>query len=158
MAGVKYAVGVDVDRLKIRSPSSPVLDMLMRQACAELELVSVVSAARIGSETSHGKSVGSAPKGSRNGYIDVLRERYMEATCNWDRLKCIADAQHELQLVRGNRARTYRDGRRRHSSAWKQAVANDTRSSSVVARDFGCSAVYVRKLRMQYRSAGVDPV
>jgi len=124
----------------------------------ELELLSTVGAARIGSESSRIKSVGNAPTGETNAYIDDLRTRYVEARCNWDRLQVLGDAQHALELATGNRARTYRDGRRRRSRAWKQAVANDTRSSSLVAKDFGCSAVYVRKLRMQYRRVQGDVV
>lgn len=124
--------------------------MLMRRVCAELELLSTVGAARVGSETSRIKSVGNAPTGETNVYIDELRERYVGAKDNWTRLQVIGDAEHALALARANKARTYRDGRRRRSVAWKTAVANDTRSSKQVAKDFGCSAGYVRILRMQY--------
>lgn len=153
-----YAVWVDVDRLKARSEPPTVLTTLMRRVCAELELLSTVGAARVGSESSRVKSVGNAPTGETNAYIDDLRTRYMQARSNWERLHVVADAEHALQLATGNRARTYVDGRRRRSTAWKTAVANDTRSSSLVAKDFGCSAVYVRKLRMQYARASVDVV
>lgn len=152
---VGYGV-VDVERLKARTDAPAVLTSLMRKVCAELELLSTVGAARIGSESSRVKSVGNAPTGETNAYIDTLRERYMDAKDNWTRLQAIGDAQHALELATGNRARTYIDGRRRRSVAWKTAVANDTRSSKVVARDFGCSDVYVRKLRMQYRRVDVD--
>jgi hypothetical protein len=151
-----YAVWVDVERLKTRSEAPAVLTSLMRRVCAELELLSTVGAARVGSETARGKSVGNAPTGETNAYLDDLRTRYAEATCNWERLQVLGDAQHALELATGNRARTYRDGRKRRSRAWKEAVANDTRSSRLVARDFGCSAVYVRKLRMQYRRVEGD--
>lgn len=149
---------MDVERLKARSEPPAVLTSLMRRLCAELELLSTVGAARIGSESARVKSVGNAPTGETNAYIDDLRSRYVDARCNWDRLRAIGDAQHALELATGNRARTYRDGRKRRSRAWKQAVANDTRSSSLVAKDFGCSAVYVRKLRMQYRRVQGDVV
>lgn len=153
-----YAVWVDVERLKGRSEAPAVLTTLMRRVCAELELLSTVGAACVGSETSRAKSVGNAPTGETNAYLDDLRCRYVDAKDNWTRLQVVADAEHALQLATGNRARTYVDGRRRRSTAWKTAVANDTRSSRLVARDFGCSAVYVRKLRMQYARVQSDVV
>lgn len=142
---------MDIERLKVPSDAPPVLNALMRQACAELELVSVVGAAQIGSETSRTKSRGNAPRGERNVVLDALRRSYLEASNNWVRLRAIGEAQHAVQLAKGNKAGTYRDGRKRRSVAWKTAVANDTRSSKLVARDFGCGPEYVRKLRMQYR-------
>lgn len=142
---------MDVDALKKPSDAPPVLNTLMRLTCTRIELLSTVGAATVGSETSRLKSTGNAPRGERNVQLDELRTAYREACCNWDRLKVVGDAQQALHRATGNSVGlAYADGRKRRTLAWKLAVATDARASTLVGADFGCSAVYVRKLRMQY--------
>lgn len=139
--------GMDVAKLKQRTPAPEVLNAFMRQTCAEIELVSQTSAARIGGESARTKPGGNPPRGSTNKELDELRSAYRGAESNWDRLKVIQKAQGLRDRLRGRP----RLERRRGTPAWKLAIANDTRASALVGDDFGVSASYVRKLRGELR-------
>lgn len=138
---------MDVAKLKKPSPAPEILNRLMRHACAQLEMISQVDAANLDGESAHIKPGSSTPRGSVNKGLDELRRRYRNAVCNWDRLKVIGDAQKALRAARG----APEPAKRRGTSAWKQAIANDTRASALVGADFGVSASYVRKLRGELR-------
>lgn len=144
---VLYGRGMNVAKLKLKSEAPELLNALMRQACAEIELVSQTSAARIGGESARSKPGGNPPKGSTNKGLDEIRSAYRKAESNWDRLKAIQRAQRLRDTLRGKPKLE----RRRGTHAWKLSIANDTRASALVGADFGVSASYVRKLRGELR-------
>lgn len=138
---------MDVAKLKEPSEAPEILNRMMRLACVRYELISQVRAANLNSESAKIKPGSSSPRGSNHKALSELRRRYAEADCNWDRLKIIGEAQTLSEAARGRP----NPARRRGTSAWKRAIANDTRASAIVGEDFGVSASYVRKLRTQLR-------
>jgi hypothetical protein len=137
---------MDKQRLQQPTPSPRLLEKILEHVIHQLELVSQVRAARIGSETAHLKPGSSPPPGRPTRTREMLMEQYQQATNNWERLEVIKYAQRLLSAARDPRDLSLRRGTRQ----WKEAIANDTRTSAIVARDFGISPSYVRKLRRRH--------
>lgn len=134
------------EKLQRPSPAPPLLTQMMRQVLHELELVSQVRSARVGSESARLKPGSSKPGGSSQREAERLRTRYHECTNNWDRLLTIRAGQRILKA--SGRAQ---ESKRRGTKSWKRAIANDTRTSAEVANERGISPGHVRKLRGRHR-------
>lgn len=141
---------MDREKLQRPSPAPSLLDQMMRQVCLELETVSDVRSARLGSESSRLKPGSSPPAGSGTRLAEVMRKRYEKQRNNWDRLLTIRAAQRMLEGIRGKETKR-RLSQVRGTKQWKRAIANDTRASAVVANERGISASYVRKLRGRHQ-------
>lgn len=137
---------MDKAKLQRPSPAPPLLNQMMRQVLQELELISQVRAARMGSETARLKSEGSKPSGQAVRMAESFQERYAGCNNNWDRLMVIRAAQRARKGA--GRAQ---EAQRRGTKSWKRAIANDTRTSAEVANERGISAGHVRKLRGRHR-------
>ena len=130
---------------KLQKPSvaSPLLNNLMRDVLCKLELISEVRAARLESETARLKSGSVPPQGSGLRVAEVMVSRYDNCESNWERLLVVKQAQRIYRESREGQ----NPARRRGTREWRDAIANDTRASALVGRDYGISASYVRKIR-----------
>jgi hypothetical protein len=127
------------------------LNRLFANTIARLRLCSETPAsqAKILKRSQHN---GSSPRGPRQTTADRLAGLWPQLTTDESRRSLLAVAMAELQSAT-HAAKPPKAYLERDTPAWRQRIAEDTRSLRAVADDYGVSHEQVRKLRHQFSEA-----